>query len=47
MDWRTLGRTIEIGRRDLSEVIEEAVSARGPVVHRERAEELRAGLDAA
>jgi predicted acylesterase/phospholipase RssA len=44
MDWPTLGRTIEIGRRDMSEAIDRAMSGRGPVVHGARARELRQTL---
>jgi predicted acylesterase/phospholipase RssA len=41
MDWATLGRTIEIGRRDMSKAIDLALSSREPVVHGDRAGELR------
>ena len=38
MDWATLGHTIEIGRRDMSEVIERASATTETVVHGTRAD---------
>jgi predicted acylesterase/phospholipase RssA len=41
MDWATLGRTIEIGRRDISGAIDLALSTPDPVLCGERADDLR------
>ena len=40
MDWATLERTIEIGRRDMIETIEKALSTNGSAVHGMRVEEI-------
>jgi len=40
MDWATLERTIEIGRLDMIEAIEKALSTNGNVVHGMRVEEI-------
>jgi hypothetical protein len=44
MDWATLERTIEIGRRDMIEAIEKALSTNGNVVHGMRVEEIKKAL---
>lgn len=44
MDWSTLERTIELGRRDMRETIDEVVQVRDSVAHGERAGELRRAL---
>ncbi len=41
MDWPTLERTIEVGRRDIVSTIDEALTTRDHVVHGKRADELR------
>jgi predicted acylesterase/phospholipase RssA len=41
MDWATIRRTIELGRRDMTEAIDRAMSGGGPVAHGVRAGEIR------
>jgi len=44
MDWSTLERTIELGRRDMRETIEKVFQIRDSLAHGERAEDLRSAL---
>lgn len=44
MDWPTLSRTIETGRRDMSAAIEAALETREAVVHGARADEIRRAI---